>query len=227
MAQVEEADRLAEDELGQPTGRLSVTAPLVFGRMHLAPLLCQFMNLNPGVTADLRLTDSNSNLVEEGLDLALRIGHLADSSDIVRRVGKVRRVLVASSEYLSGAGYPERPSDLAVHRTIGLTAIGDPRSWRFGAGDQEQRISVNPSYVTNSADAAIWHTCHHGGLTLALSYQVAELVRDGTLKLVMADHEPEPLPVSFVYPSSRLLSRRVRAFIDLCTSEADWDFTQL
>jgi DNA-binding transcriptional LysR family regulator len=227
VAQLEEADRLAGDEQAEPTGRLSITAPLIFGRMHVAPLLCHFMDMHPGVTGDLRLTDSQINLVEEGLDLALRIGKLQDSADIARKVGKVRRVLVASPAYLEKAGHPQCPDDLSQHRTIALTAVGDPHVWRFGTDGNTQRVAINPAYVTNSADAAIWHACNHGGLTLALSYQIVDFVRGGALQPVMVAQEPEPLPISFVYPSSRLLTRRVRAFIELSSAKTNWDFTQL
>jgi DNA-binding transcriptional LysR family regulator len=136
-------------------------------------------------------------------------------------------VLVASPAYLAKAGRPRHPDELSDHRTIGVTALGDPRNWRFGTGPGTVRRTLNPAYVTNSADAAIWHACHDGGLTFALSYEVADLIREGVLELVMVDFEPEAMPISFVYPSSRLLTRRVRAFMELCVQEADWDFTRL
>lgn len=224
---VSEAERMAEDERGEPVGRLSVSAPLVFGRIHVAPLICQFMTFNPGVTGNLQLSDRQVNLVEEGLDLAVRIGDLPDSADIARKVGETRRLLVASPAYLDAAGRPAHPADLLRHRVIAFSILADPRNWRFGRGERAIRCDVSPAYVTNSADAAIWHAGHNGGITMALSYQVMDAVKRGDLDIVLADFEPEPLPIQFVYPTTRLLSRRVRAFMEMAQEFTDWNFTQL
>jgi len=227
MADLEDAEQMAESERGEPMGRLVVTAPQVFGRLHVAPLICEFMTRHPKVTAELTLSDRNVNLVEDGIDIAIRIGHLADSSDIVRKVGAVRRVLVASPDYLAKQGVPRTIGDLRQHRLISFTALGAADHWRFWVDGTPQGLSVNPSYATNSADAAIWHAAQGGGLTMALSYQVADHLKDGRLSLVMADHEPDPYPVQLVYPSSRLLSLKVRAFIEQAHATQNWDFRTL
>ena len=159
--------------------------------------------------------------------MAIRIGHLADSSDIARKVGAVRRVLVASPEYLARHEMPQTPQDLHRHRLISFTALSAADHWRFVVGGVSEGISVTPSYVTNSADAAIWHATQGGGLTMALSYQVADHLRDGRLALVMPEYEPAPYPVQFIYPNSRLLSVKVRAFIAQASETRNWDFLTL
>lgn len=227
LGDLAEAERLAEDERAEPAGRLAVTAPQVFGRLHVAPLLCRFLNAHPKVQAELELNDRLVNLVEEGIDLGVRIGALGDSSDIARRVGATRRVVVASPGYLDRAGEPKTPADLLQHRLIAFNSLDRDRRWRFGSGDDRDEVEVSPVYVTNSADAAIWHAAHDGGFTLALSYQVQDLVRAGALRIVLAAFEPPPLPIQFVYPSSRLLSVKVRALIDLAITTCDWSFVDV
>jgi DNA-binding transcriptional LysR family regulator len=227
LADLEEAEQMAESERGEPMGRFVVSAPQVFGRLHVAPLICDFMRRHPKITAELLLSDRMVNLVEDGIDAAIRIGHLTDSSDIARKVGAVRRVLVASPDYLAGAGVPQAPEALRDHRLIAFTALTAADHWRFWTDSDPRGVAVKPSYVTNSADAAIWHATQSGGLTLALSYQVADHLRDRRLTLVMPDHEPAPYPVQIVYPNSRLLSLKVRAFIAQASATQDWNFLTL
>jgi DNA-binding transcriptional LysR family regulator len=227
LADLAEAEQMAESERGEPMGRLVVSAPQVFGRLHVAPLICEFMARHPKITAELMLSDRMANLVEEGIDVAIRIGHLTDSSDIARKVGAVRRVLVASPDYLASAGVPRAPEALRDHRLISFTALTSADHWRFWTDGVPQDVSVRPSYVTNSADAAIWHATQKGGLTMALSYQVVEHLRDGLLTLVMADNEPSPYPVQIIYPCSRLLSLKVRAFVEIAIATRSWNFLTL
>ncbi len=224
LADLDEAEQMAESERGEPLGRLAISAPQVFGRLHVAPLVCEFMTRYPKITAELLLSDRMVNLVEDGIDVAIRVGHLADSGDIARKVGAVRRVLVASPGYLADKGTPDLPATLADHHLISFTAITPADRWRFWRGEEGEDVAVQPRYVTNSADAAIWHATQSGGLTMALSYQVADHVRDGRLVVVMADHEPAPYPVQIVYPTSRLLSLKVRAFVEDAVATRSWNF---
>lgn len=224
LADLDEAEQMAESERGEPMGRFVLSAPQVFGRLHVAPLICDFMNLHPKLRAELLLSDRMVNLVEEGVDVAIRIGHLADSSDIARKVGAVRRVLVAAPGYLSAAGPPDSVEALKNHRLISFTALTNPHLWRFQRQGENVGIEVNPSYASNSADAVIWHAVQGGGITMALSYQVADHLRDGRLKLLLPEFEPVPYPVQFVYPSSRLLSLKVRAFLEHTLATRNWDF---
>ena len=224
LADVDEAERIAETEHGVPVGRLVITAPVMFGRLHVAPLVCEFMGRHAAVKVELLLNDRNVNLVEEGVDLGVRIGALRDSGDVVRRMGATRRVTVASARYLERAGIPQRLEDLAGHRTIVCTGLGPAERMRFGEG---REIAVTPAFVTNNVEAALWHAGNHGGLVQVLSYQVAEALRSGTMRLVLPEFEPEPLPIQFIYPSSRLLSLKVRALIDLAVLNCDWSFVDV
>lgn len=227
LGDLAEAELMAENERGEPGGRLVVTAPLVFGRLHVAPLICAFMNRHRHVQGELVLGDRMASLVEEGIDLAVRIGVLTGSNDIARRIGATRRVLVAAPGYLASVGALADPAQLSGHRLISLTALTHPRNWRFGGPDREMEFDLTPSYVTNSADAAIWHASQGGGLTMALSYQVIDHIRSGALCVVLEEFEPPPLPIQFVYASSRLLSLKVRAFVDMAVETCDWKFLDL
>ena len=224
LADVDDAEESALAERGRPTGRLVVTAPAMFGRLHVSPVMCRYLAANPDVIGELSLSDRIVNLVEDGIDLAVRIGHLADSSSIARKAGETRRVVVASPGYLARRGEPASPLELASHQTIQFTPLAPLAEWLFMREGRELRVATSSHYVTNSADAALWHTERDGGLTLVLSYQVADAVKDGRLRIVLADFEPPVLPIHFVYPTSRLLSAKVRSFIDLAASTCDWRF---
>jgi DNA-binding transcriptional LysR family regulator len=183
------------------------------------------MMLNPRVNAELLLGDRQVSLAEEGIDLAVRIGEIGDSADIARNMGAVRRVLVAAPSYLDAHGVPATPADLARHRLIAFTSVASATHWRFGGDDEP--VAINPQYVTNSADAAIWHALHGGGIAIVLSYQVADLIKSSALAVVLQGYEPPPLPVKFVYSSSRLLSLKVRAFIDHAAATRNWMFLDI
>jgi DNA-binding transcriptional LysR family regulator len=222
LAELDEAELSAQSERAEPAGKLSISAPLLFGRLHVAPVLARFMSAHPQVTAELHLSDRIENLIEEGHDLAIRIGHLPDSQLIARRLGETRRVLVASPAYLKRRGTPRRPVDIAGHDTITFKGLVPTADWRFVSDGREVRVRVTPRYVTNSGDAAIGYALDGGGLVLALCYQVRDAIRRGTLVEVLGRHAPPPLPIQAVYPSSRLLSTKVRAFVDMIEASADW-----
>jgi DNA-binding transcriptional LysR family regulator len=224
VAEIEEADATARAERSAPTGRLVVSAPVLFGRIHVGPLMCRYLNAYPAVTGELLLSDRTVNLVEDGVDLAVRIGHLADSSLIARRAGVTRRVLVGSPGYLERRGEPSTPLELSRHQTIQFSPLAASADWSFREGDRDLRVPLASHYATNSADAALWHAEHDGGLTFALSYQVADAVKAGRLRMVLEAFEPPPLPIHFVYPSSRLLSAKVRTFVELAAATCDWRF---
>lgn len=224
LSELEEAEESASAERARPTGRLVVSAPAMFGRLHVSPLMCRYLNLNPDVVGELSLSDRMVNLVEDGIDLAVRIGHLADSSLIARRAGTTRRVLVASPSYLERRGVPATPLELARHQTIQFSPLATTSDWSFRDGDRELRVPLTSHYVTNSADAALWHAEHDGGLTFALSYQVVDAVKAGRLRIVLESFELPSLPIHFVYPSSRLLSAKVRTFVELAAATCDWRF---
>ena len=227
LADVNEAEDAAQAERSVPSGRFVVAAPNVFGRLHVAPLMGAYLTKYPAVTGELTLADRVANLVEDGIDAAVRIGLLEDSSHVARAVGATRRVVVASPAYLKRRKTPRTPDDLSNHDVIQFTAISPTPEWRFASDDAPRRRAFSPRYVTNSADAAIAHAELGGGLTLVLAYQVSAAVQAGRLRVVLRDFEPPPLPIHIVYPSTRLLSAKVRAFIELVTTTRDWHFIDI
>jgi DNA-binding transcriptional LysR family regulator len=224
LSDVEEAEGSIQDERTRPSGRLVVSAPIGFGRLHVSPVMSAYLARYPEVSGELRLSDRMINLVEDGVDLAVRIGHLADSSLVARQVGEMRRIIVASPAYLKQSGEPDTPEAVASHQTIQFDATAASPDWRFVDHGREIRVAATPRFTTNSADAAIQYAEQGGGLTRVLAYQAAEAIKAGRLEVVLAKFEPPPLPIHVVYPTSRLLSAKVRTFIDLVTELSDWHF---
>ena len=227
LADVDDAESTAQAERTEPTGRFVVSAPLVFGRLHVAPLMCKFLLRHLSVNGKLLLTDRLAHLVDDGIDLAVRIGDLADSSLVARRVGATRRVVVGSPQYLTARGRPRGPRDLEAHDLIHFTALESSPEWRFACGGAEERVPFTSRYVTNSADAAIGHAMLGGGIAMVLAYQVADAVREGHLEILLPGFEPAPLPISLVHLATRLPSAKLRAFLDLTATECDWRFVDL
>ena len=224
LADVEEAERAAEGERTRPSGRLVVSAPLGFGRLHVSPVMSAYLKRYGEVSGELRLEDRMISLVEDGIDLAVRIGHLADSSLVARHVGEMRRIVVASPAYLKARGEPKTPEAIASHDTIQFGSTAGVADWRFLDAGEEVRIAYDPRFSSNSSDAAIQYAAEGGGLTRVMAYQAAEALKAGKLKIVLAKFELPAVPINIVYPTSRLLSAKVRSFIDLVTEIADWHF---
>lgn len=224
LGDLEEAEGSVRSERSKPSGRLVVSAPLMFGRLHVGPIMSDYLKQYPEVSAELRLSDRMVNLVDEGVDLAVRIGHLPDSSVVARAVGDMRRVVVASPRYLKARGTPREPLDLAQHEIIQFAGTGSLSEWRFVDNGREIRVPTASRFATNSTDAAVLHAEQGGGLINVLAYQVADPLKAGRLKIVLAKYELPPMPIHLVYPTSRLLSAKVRAFIDLVVAQTDWRF---
>ena len=224
LADIEEAEGEARDQRVEPSGRLVVAASTLFGRLHVAPLLSAYLSRFPRVVGELRVADANVSLVDEGIDVAVRIGHLADSTLSARKVGETRRVVVGSPDYLRRSGAPRAPSDLAAHAIIQFTGVSAAPEWRFMQQGRPLSQPLTPRFVTNSLDAAIGHAEGGGGLVSALYYQVVERVRAGALRVVLADFEAPPVPIHVVYPTARLLSAKVRLFVDMAATERDLRF---
>jgi DNA-binding transcriptional LysR family regulator len=220
LSDVEEAEISAQAERTAPSGRLVVSAPIGFGRLHVSPVMSKYLQRYPDVSGELRLSDRMINLVEDGVDLAVRIGHLPDSSLVARSVGDMRRIVVASPHYLSRRGEPNHPVAVTSHDTIQFGAS----DWNFVEDGREVRVPCTPRFITNSADAAILHAEQGGGLTRVLAYQAAGAIAAGRLKIVLERFEQALLPIHIVYPTSRLLSAKVRAFVDLVVEVSDWKF---
>lgn len=205
--------RARETALG---GTLRLTAPLLFGRRHVTPLVSAFLAAHPGLRVELMLNDRNVDLLEDGIDVALRIGRLDDSTLVRRQVGVVRRLSVASPAYLARRGRPLRPRDLAQHDIVLVPGRDGLMEWRFHAGGARRAVTVRlaPRLVVNENDAMLGAVRAGHGIGRALSYQVADDVAGGRLVRILQDHEPPPLPVQLVIPSAQHVPPSVRAFLD-------------
>lgn len=214
LAEVDEAEAALTDRRLKPSGRLALTAPVMFGRLHVAPVVTDFLAAYPEMRAELLLLDRVIDLLEEGIDLSVRIGPLPDSSLVAIPLGSTRRVVCASPAYLAREGLPEHPRDLARHRVVRFTGLGETGEWSFVRGSEHLRVPVADAFATNQVDAAL-DACAKGlGCGRFLAYQVRNLEAAGHLARILRDWEPEASTVSLVYPHSRFLSPRIRAFVD-------------
>jgi DNA-binding transcriptional LysR family regulator len=216
LADYAEAMAEAAGEAAAPRGRLRIAAPLVFGRRHVAPIVTLFLDAQREVSAELQLSDRPVDLLEEGIDVALRIGHLPESGLVARRVGTLRRVVAASPSYLAARGTPSTPADLAAHETVQFSSLGAATEWRFAAPATGEAVAVRvaPRFTVTQAEAAVAAACAGGGVVRALSYQVAEELAEGRLVRLLRAFEPPPVPVHLVFPTARLMAPRLRAFLD-------------
>jgi DNA-binding transcriptional LysR family regulator len=195
-------------------GLLRVTAPLQFGRRHVAPLVIAFLDAFPQMQVELVLNDRNLDLIEDGIDVAVRIGALADSRLQTRRVGEVRSVLVASPAYLAAHGTPKKPADLAAHATIFGTTASGPSEWHFGPPKRASVVRLSPRLLVNEVEARLVAVRAGQGIARLLSYQVSEEIEAGSLVRLLADVEPPPLPVQLVTASRGHRAAKVAAFLD-------------
>jgi DNA-binding transcriptional LysR family regulator len=195
-------------------GVLRITAPVQFGRRHVAPIVSAFLNDYPDIRIELTLNDRNLDLIEEGVDVAVRIGGLPDSTLIARQVGSVRRVVVASPRYLAARGMPRVPSDLAKHDTIFGMARSSAREWRFGKKGRGAVVRLSPRLLVDDVEAQVQAARAGRGVARVLSYQVTEELAAGRLVRLLEDFEPESLPVQLVTLSRVHMTSKVRAFID-------------
>jgi len=211
LAELEEAEASAAGTHGAPRGELSITASQMFGRIHVAPLVQDFLDAYPLVTARLLLLDRVANLIDEGFDLAVRIAQLQDSSLRAIRVGAVRRVVVASPAYLERHGMPQHPNDLLQHRAVMFSAGMAIDDWAFR---DNLRVAPPARFYVNSSEVAINAALAGQGVTRVLSYMVAPALAAGLLKIVLQDYELPPVPVQLVHAEGRRASAQLRAFLD-------------
>jgi DNA-binding transcriptional LysR family regulator len=195
-------------------GRLRVTAPLQLGRRHVAPLVSGFLDAFREIQIELILNDRNLDLIDEAIDVAVRIGPLADSNLIARHVGEVRSVLVASPTYLAARGTPKKPADLAAHDIIVGLARSEPTEWRFGTPKRNTIVRLSPRLVANETEARLVAVKAGQGITRVLSYQVKEELGAGSLVRLLTAFEPPALPVHLVAPNGGHRTPKVRVFID-------------
>lgn len=217
LEDVGEAERAVSGEYQAPKGALTVTAPIVFGRLRLLPIVVDFLGAFPEINLRLLLSDRAVNLFEDQVDLALRIGHLPDSSLIAFRLGTIRLVVCASPDYFAARGTPSTPADLSAHDCVTFESLMASDAWLVPDGRSNSSVAVHSRLVVNTAEAAIDAAIAGVGITRVLSYQVADALRAGTLAVALQDFEPEPWPVSFIHTSGRLLPLKVRAFLDFAT----------
>ncbi len=211
---MDEAERAASGEYTQPRGDLVITAPIVFGRLHVLPVVTEFLNAYPEVDVRLLLSDRTVNLLEDHIDLALRIGELPDSSLSAIRLGKIRRVVCASPAYLAKHGSPQTPDDLRAHQCISFESMATPSAWRFRLKDSEISVPIHARLSVSTAEAAVDAACSGFGLTYVLSYQIAAAQKEKLLEIVLAEFERPALPVHLVYSPQGRLPVKLRAFLD-------------
>lgn len=218
LSQLQEAEAALSSRRAEPQGTLAITAPVVFGRRYITPIVNEFVRRYPGVNIDLLLLDRFTNLIEEGLDVAVRVGELSDSSLVAIPVGQARRVVCASRDYLKRHGTPSAPRDVAAHRCVRFTGIAPREEWHFRVGRRDVAIPITSVISCNQIDSAL-QACIDGlGLGMFFSYQVAPHIKAGDLRYVLEEFETEPRPVQVIYPHSKLLSAKVRTFVDECVA---------
>jgi len=213
LVNLQAADEAVSGTAQSPVGQLRITCPQEFGRIYVAPILTEFLDRYPGVSVDVLMIDRVVNIVEEGFDIALRIGSLPSSGLVAVRVGHVRRVVCGAPSYFAERGCPQGPAELIAHRVVSVAPLHAGRHWRFGPGG-ELTVKVQPRLGVSSMAAAIGIARRGWGICQALSYQIGPDLEAGTLRTVLEDWEPEPLPIHLVHTEGRRAASKVRAFID-------------
>lgn len=219
LASIAEANEAAAGVNATPKGELAVTAPILFGKKFVMPSIVRYLQQYPEVDVSAYFLDRVVNMVEEGMDVAVRIGQLPDSGLKALRVGKVRRMLCASPDYLARHGVPTHPSDLHEHVVIATTNLSPRAGWRFGLTDEPTMVRMKPRLTVTSNDGAIAAACAGLGIARLLSYQVVEEIASGRLHVVLADFEEAPWPIHILHRESKYGSAKVRTFIDMLAAD--------
>lgn len=218
LSDIEEAERFAGDLHGELRGQLAVTAPVNFGRRFIAPIMVELLASHPQVSVRALFVDRIVDFLEEGLDVAVRIADLPDSTLTAVRVGSVRRVVCASPDYLAARGMPRKPADIAKHETIAFGSGASEPEWKFERRGQRRVIAPRARLLVNSVDVAVAAAVSGRGLVRLLSYQVDAEVRAGALQIVLEPYEPAALPVHVVHAGGKRVSAKVRRFVDLAVT---------
>ena len=217
LSDIDEAEASAGGSHSTASGILTVTAPVLFGQIHVVPAMTEFLSMHAAVTGRVHLFDRMVNLVEEGIDVAIRIGHLQDSEHQAIRVGSVRRVVCGAPAYFERHGEPATPADLSRHITIFNTGSSAPLEWHFSPNHTP--VKLHPRMYCNTVDASISAAVTGWGLSRALSYQVAQHIAAGRLRTVLDQYEEEPLPIHVVHVEGRHVSAKTRAFVDFAVEK--------
>lgn len=219
IAAADEADRAAAGFNSEPRGRVALTASVLFGRMFVMPRLTEYMSRYPHVEVFALFVDRVVNLLEEGIDVAIRIGELPDSSYKAIRVGSVRRVMCASPAYLSAHGTPQSPEELSNHDLIVSTGLNPSSDFRFINKGVPQVINAKPRFLVSDNSSAITATVNGVGISNLISYQIAPELVDGSLRIILSEYEPKPVPVHVVHNEGRYAIAKMRALIDFLVEE--------
>lgn len=216
LEEVGEAERAASGAYAAPRGDLVVTAPVVFGRLHVLPVIVDFLARWPEINVQLILADRNLHLIDDHIDIAVRIGALAESALAATKVGSVRRVVCGSPAYFAAHGTPKRPEDLSRLSAVTFDPLSSAEDWIFPGpkSKRELRVPVRSRLSVNTAEAAIDAAAAGVGVTRVLSYQVAQAVSDGRIEIVLGEREPEPAPVSLIHSAQGLMPLRARMLLD-------------
>lgn len=214
LDEVGEAERLAAGEYRVPRGDMLLTAPIMFGRMHVEPIVLAFLKTYPEINVRLTLTDHVVDMIENHVDLAVRIGPLPDSNLVATRLGSVRWITCASPDYLAHRGTPRTLEDLAVHDCIAFERLNTSDTWTFQRGKEIVVVPFRPRFAVNTADGAINAALAGAGIVRILSYQAASAIAEGRLVVVLPQFQPEPLPVHSVHTGQAILPLKIRAFSD-------------
>ena len=210
-----EAEAMVKGIYNKPSGTLTITAPVLFGEKHVIPIVTEYLQRNPEVSVQTKFYDRVTSLVEEELDVAIRIGHLRDSGLYATEVGKVRRIVCASADYLEQNGHPDTPDDLANHSIIVPISTENTNQWSFNVNGKKEIIKLNSRLRCNQNGAALRAAVLGHGITSLMSYQIGEELEKGTLKSLLTDYEEAPLPVNIIHLEGRRANAKIRAFIDL------------
>ena len=214
LSALQDAEEALVSRRSEPSGKLTVTASSLFGRRHVAPIVYDFVRRHPKVSADLLFVDRVVNLIEEGIDVGIRIAHLKDSTMMAIPVGRTRRVVCASETYLRQHGMPATPNDVRQHTCVRHVGLVPRSEWQFRVGHRQVTVPITSTITCNDIDSAV-KACVEGlGLGMFLSYMVAHHRADGELHYVLEKFETDPTPIQVVYPQSKLLSTKTRSFID-------------
>jgi DNA-binding transcriptional LysR family regulator len=214
LADITLAESLAAGSFAIPTGTLAVSAPIIFGQKYVLPILMDYLDSYPKVIGNAIFVDRIVNIVDEGVDVAVRIGHLPDSNHSAVLVGSVRQMICGSPNYFEKRGVPQTPSDLVGHRIVAATSAWASLDWSFGT-NHKITVSIHPQLFCSNYESLIAAALQGWGLARVVSYQVASEVQSGSLQAVLTDYEQEPLPIHVIHSEGRHASAKVRTFVDL------------
>jgi DNA-binding transcriptional LysR family regulator len=214
LEELDDAERLATGEYRTPRGELVITAPVMFGRLHVEPVVLAFLEAYPDINVRLTLADYFIDIIENRIDLAVRIGDLPDSGLVAKRLGAVRWITCASPAYLAARGVPVTPDDLANHDCIGFERVYADSSWPFADGGGQREVPIRPRFSVNTASGALDAALAGGGIVRVLSYQAARAIAEGRLVSVLEAFQTDPRPVHLLHSGQPILPLKLRAFLD-------------